>query len=68
VAAITEMCASVTSTAETAANKRGLTEQAKSHASARSVVMNEARDAMDVLVERSREIPKITAVIDDIAF
>jgi methyl-accepting chemotaxis protein len=62
------MCASVTSTAETAANKHGLMEQVKSHASAGSVVMNEARDAMDVLVERSSEIPKITAVIDNIAF
>ncbi|MEM9636192.1 MAG: methyl-accepting chemotaxis protein [Pseudomonadota bacterium] len=66
--AITEMAASLKSTAEIAGDTRNVVEKTKARASAGTVVMNDARGAMDAISNSSSEISSITSVIDDIAF
>jgi methyl-accepting chemotaxis protein len=67
-AALDEMTSSVTSAADGAGMARQMVTEARDNAEASGEVVREAVEAMSEIASSSKQISKITSVIDDIAF
>jgi methyl-accepting chemotaxis protein len=67
-AAISEISASVTSSADGARNAKSVVDGAQSNAESSGVVVRDAVSAMSRIAESSSQITSIVKVIDDIAF
>jgi len=66
--ALSELTRTIKAVAEDSSDARTLAESTSSEAEEGTVIMANAVDAMNRIEESSREIQKITGVIDDIAF